>query len=320
MEEESFTNRANEMTLINKGLKIDGVNVVRLENDLLKMDAAPSVGGRIISVVDKASGHEFLWRNKNLKLRRLKPGSEYDPNFYGGIDELLPNDMPENINGIPCPDHGELWTAELAAGIEGDQLHISGKLPLSGLDYCKILSLEKERPEIKIDYRISNRTKDRKVFLWKLHAAMNISKGDRIICPARLARAADPAWSRCPDDKPFRWPVCGGSDFSVIPDKNGTTEFVFLYELEGNTVTWQSGTRDVEFSYLFDAKVFPCVWYFASYGGMQGIYTAVLEPCTSMPVSVLEAEKSGFCSSLNPSESIVTCVRIYAGKKRKNVY
>jgi hypothetical protein len=37
---------------------------------------------------------------------------------------------------------------------------------------------------------------------------------------------------------------------------------------------------------------------FASYGGLDGHYTAVLEPCTAMPVSVNEAARLNQCSCL----------------------
>src|SRR6266702_2984770 len=109
------------MPSIREDLKLDGIPLVRLESDFLKVDVSPGVGGRIISLVEKHSGHEFLWRNSKLKLESLPGGSEYDPNFYGGIDELLPNDIPEMINGICCPDHGELWTTSLTHVIEGDR-------------------------------------------------------------------------------------------------------------------------------------------------------------------------------------------------------
>ena len=41
------------MTHIQDGLEVDGTPVVRLESDHLRVDVAPSVGGRIISVVEK---------------------------------------------------------------------------------------------------------------------------------------------------------------------------------------------------------------------------------------------------------------------------
>jgi len=93
---------------IRDDLTLDGTPLVRLESDLLQLDIAPSVGGRGISLIYKPAGYQFLWRNQALKLERLEPFSEYDPNFYGGIDELLPNDIPEEVNGVDSPDNGEV--------------------------------------------------------------------------------------------------------------------------------------------------------------------------------------------------------------------
>jgi len=101
------------MPRLSSDLHLDDIPLVRLESEWLRVDVAPGVGGRIVSLIEKASGHEFLWCNSRLPLSLLPPGSTYDPNFFGGIDELLPNDLPEEVNGIPCPDHGELWTLPL---------------------------------------------------------------------------------------------------------------------------------------------------------------------------------------------------------------
>ena len=96
------------MTTITEGLFVDRTPIVRMENDSLRVDVAPGIGGRIVNLVEKSSGHQFLWHNANLSLEKLSPGDAYDPNFYGGIDELLPNDIPEPLNGVDSPDHGEL--------------------------------------------------------------------------------------------------------------------------------------------------------------------------------------------------------------------
>src|SRR6266571_293229 len=111
-----------------EALDLDGVPIIRLESEVLRADIAPHVGGRLVSLVEKSSGHEFLWRNHARPLQPLPAGSEYDPNFYGGIDELLPNDIPEEINGVACPDHGELWTTALDWRCEGDRLKLCGSL------------------------------------------------------------------------------------------------------------------------------------------------------------------------------------------------
>ena len=80
-------------------------------------------------------------RNQGLRLELLPSGAEYDPNFYGGVDELLPNDIPELIDGIECPDHGELWTTPLKATSEGDRVKMECVLPNLGLRYERWMRL-----------------------------------------------------------------------------------------------------------------------------------------------------------------------------------
>src|SRR5438105_15939959 len=115
-------------------------------SEVWRADIAPDVGGRLVSLVEKSSGHEFLWRNHARPLQALPAGSEYDPNFYGGIDELLPNDMPEEINGVACPDHGALWTLPLAWQRDEERLKLTGTLPPFGLRYEREMSLRPDAP------------------------------------------------------------------------------------------------------------------------------------------------------------------------------
>ena len=72
-------------------------------------------------------------------------------------------------------------------------------------------------------------------------------------------------------------------------------------------------TRKLTFRYSFDRRVFPYAQYFASYGGLDGHYTAILEPCSSTPLMVSDADRLGQCSVLMPEEGIETRVTIYAG-------
>ena len=66
----------------------------------------------------------------------------------------------------------------------------------------------------------------------------------------------------------------------------------------------------------FDPKIFPFAWMFASYGGFLGHYTVILEPCTTMPMSVNEAALNKQCSILQPGETLTTRVSIRAGRIR----
>jgi hypothetical protein len=70
------------------------------------------------------------------------------------------------------------------------------------------------------------------------------------------------------------------------------------------------------FSYQYDQQVFPYQWWFASYGGFLGHYTAILEPCTNMPLSVNDALAKQQSASLLPGATLHTSVKIFAGEKK----
>jgi hypothetical protein len=296
------------------------LELVTLSNPHVCVAVVPAIGGRIISVVPSVTGDELLWRNQRLSLFPSEPGAAYDPVFYGGIDELLPCDLPETIDGIDCPDHGELWTTPLQWESEERGLRLWGRLPLSGLHYERIMSLSAERPEIMSQYRITNTAPSERHFLWKLHAALNTRPGDQVVCPAETAQAADLAYSTCPSLLPFHWPLCEGIDKSVVPEENGTCEFLYLSGLaSGRMGLWRSSALSADKSvsqpgfsvqYAFDPGVFPFPWLFQSFGGFDGHVVTVLEPCTNMPISVADAQRAGTCTALAPGETLATTVRL----------
>jgi hypothetical protein len=304
------------MTNVQDGLWVDETPIVRMENDRLLLDVAPGVGGRVVTLLEKTTNYQFLWRNANLKLERLEPGAEYDPNFYGAIDELLPNDVPEHINGVDSPDHGELWTMALDYQVDGETLVLSGTLPLNGLEYRRRISLRDDGPYVDVDYRIANPTPERRQLMFKMHAALNIARGDEIVCPARKAVVPDLEYSRWSSDEPFDWPVIDGQRADVFPPRDGSMDFLHLYDLEKGQIAWRRPDHGLTFIYTFDKQVFPYAWLFASYGGFEGHYMAILEPCTNMPILVNEAAQLGQCSILEPGQAIETRVTIYAGPEK----
>lgn len=292
----------------------NGIELLTLENDWCRVIVAPALGGKILSVYNKSVGHEFIWTNARLPLGKQPPGADYDSNFLGGIDELLPNDMPENFDGIDYPDHGELWTTELKGEVHEDSLVVSGKLALSGLYYERTIRIDPQQPVIYLDYHICNEAKQPRHFLWKLHAPVNIEPGDRLMSTAAQARVVDPGYSRFTDTAPFHWPIIGQTDASVVPDKHNSVDFFYLYDSLKPEMHLKLKNETYLFGYRYDAAVFPFQWYFASYGGFLDHYTVILEPCSSMPMSVNEAMKLNQCTRLEPGASLRTTVEIFAGE------
>lgn len=294
----------------------NGIVLLTLENDLLRVELVPALGGRFTSVYNKSLNKEFLWHNKSLPLEKPEPGADYDSNFWGGIDELLPNDLPEMVDGNDYPDHGELWTTALDFVVEAENVILSGTLPKSRLFYQKTVSLEENVPEVKTTYIIRNLSGSTRHFLWKLHAALQITAGDRLETPATAARIVYPESSRFRVTGEFRWPEIEGVNAAIVPPKDGAMDFFYLYNAPEGTMKMISAQGEHCFAYQYDREVFPYQWYFASYGQFRDHYTAILEPASAMPVSVNEAAALEQCSVLEPGGEIKTLVVIYAGVKR----
>jgi len=299
--------------------RINDIEVYTLETKHLRLRMAPELGGRIISIVNKPLAREFLWHNEGLPLAVSQPGSEYDPNFWGAIDELIPNDVPENIDGIDYPDHGELWTTAFDVEVNGETITVHGRLPLSGLHYSKTVTLDPSTPSAFLDYRIKNETSQTRHFLWKLHAALLIKPGDRLVSSALKGKVVDTQYSRFSHTDEFTWPNIQEMDASVVPPKSDQMDFFFLYDAPVSEMTMESNNGDHVFCYAYDPRVFPFQWYFASFGGLLDHYTAILEPCTTMPMSINEAAAKNQTAVLQSGEELTTRVRIYAGEKKNYI-
>jgi len=81
-----------------------------LENDLLRIEVLPELCGKIWSIISKPRKRELLRHNPGPTPHRVAPGSSFDGAFFGGWDEVFPNDAPVTVDGIDNPDHGEIWT------------------------------------------------------------------------------------------------------------------------------------------------------------------------------------------------------------------
>jgi hypothetical protein len=89
--------------------KYRGLQVVRIENEHIRLDVFPEVGAKIYNFIHKDSNRNLLWHNSRIPPSRVAYGALFDDHWCGGWDELVPNDMPFPApSGEMLPDHGEL--------------------------------------------------------------------------------------------------------------------------------------------------------------------------------------------------------------------
>ncbi len=293
----------------------NGIEILTMESKEIIFSIAPALGGKITSIYNKKLEKEFLWTNEKTPLKIHSRGADYDSNFYGAIDELIPNDIAETIDSVAYPDHGELWTTVLKSKVANEKITVYGKLELSGLYYSKTVYPDSNSPVLYLDYKIKNESNAQRNFLWKLHVALKIQQGDKLVTKAKYGKVVDPDYSRFNVLDQFTWPFIKNEDASIVPVQNNTMDFFYLYDMVRGEMQLLSSDEKHLFSYNYDLKIFPYQWYFVSYGGFLDHYTAILEPCTNMPISVNEAKAKRQCAVLEPGEELNTTARIYAGEK-----
>ena len=297
------------MTDISTDWSFQGFPVVRLENADLRVEILPAFGGKIWSIEYRPAARQFLWHHPRHRLRTLPLGASYDDHFFGGFDELSPNDIPERVNGEALVDHGELWSTPLRAQVEQGSLTLTGTLPITPLAYRKTLRLD--GPRVLLDYQISNVGRKPLDLLWKLHPALRISPGAEILVPARVARMADPEWSRAQGRTEFTW--ADQPALHLVPPVEGSTEFLYLLDLSDGRCALRHRKENWQFSMSFPKEIFTSVWLFASFGGWRDLEVLILEPCTTRQLSLAESAKEGRCLHLEAGTSIQASVHVEVG-------
>lgn len=282
-----------------------GQSALIMENRLVRVVILPSLGGKIISLVDKRADLELIWRNDRVPVRPAAFGSSYDDQFIGGWDELFPNDSAEELAGEPYPDHGEVWSLPWShtAGVDDGTawVELSVRTPISVVAATKRLSLAPDSAALVVDYTVRNEGRHDLPFLWKLHVAVALQSDTTIDMAATdvLLHEFGSPRSR-PESDRFVWPgfTADGVDHDLrtLPDtgERGISEFSIAEGLSAGFCGVIHPGHGSGLTLYWDPAELPSCWLFASYGGgWRGLNVLVMEPCTGYALSVAEGAEAG---------------------------
>ncbi|MBI5201910.1 MAG: DUF5107 domain-containing protein [Elusimicrobia bacterium] len=290
----------------------------RLDDGRLRVELLPALGARVWTLHDLEHGVQWVWRSPKVPLKAAAPGANYDENWAGGWEELFPNDALGDFDGRALPDHGEwwsrAWTAEEAEQDGRPAVRMTLETRSVPAKCEKIVWLAKDRKAVRVRYRIANAGKTELRFMLKQHLALAIEPGDRLELPGGALRAVNPDFStRLGSAGPFEWPngldKSGRPvDVSAMPPRGRDKEFVYVCDLVDGWAGVRRGERRLRMR--FDKTVFPHCWFFMDFGGWNGLYTAVLEPCTQWPKDLNEAAAAGRVAALAPGQTLETEVEV----------
>lgn len=275
----------------------------------------PFAGGRIYSLRHHGLGRELLWQNPLVPAAKIHGPASYDDNWCGGWDDVFPNDEPAIVNGLPLPDHGELWSADFDithASPRGVRLRTN--CPVSGFEVEKNIHVGEKA--VSATYRIANMRSDAMPFMWKLHPAVRVAEGDRICIPAQHYRL-EPASLGTLEGAELsgRWPCVHKAGRcldlrSVLGPQAGELRFAYALDLtDGHCGVYRPQERSLCL-WTFPKHIFSSCMLFASYGGWRGHQVAVLEPTSAWPFRLEEAITNGTCAVLGGGQKLEVEIRL----------
>jgi galactose mutarotase-like enzyme len=295
------------------GMKVDvehGLTRLTLENDELRVQVWPEVGGKISSVQYVPGKHEFL-------LQPSQPAEPYRIPGYGapfkdfnsGFDECLPTVAAcrypgGNFTG-ELPDHGEVWSVPWGWQCSGESIELRCRGTHLPFVFEKTLRLKHSR--ILISYTLQNTSAQDVYWLWSAHPLLSVRPGDRILLPPEVKQLfVDQShtgrlgtFGNC-----CNWPLATGKDGAVYDLSRleavtaGTAEKYFTPRLSQGWCALDSPSAGYSICYRFDPAKVPFVGIWVNQGGwppnaILPHYTVALEPSNGAPDSLEKAAELG---------------------------
>jgi hypothetical protein len=257
-----------------------GLQALELRDETLKLVILPEWGGKIASLVDLRRGREWLHTNPHFSFKLPVYAADYVGGYdVGGFDECFPNIGAGTYpswpwEGVPLPDHGEVWALPWEARPAGNALDLS----VHG---------------VRLPYRLG-----------KSLRLLEIQPGMRLEVPATTARvdSASPGFAARAGEL-IPWPVCAGQDLSLVPGpERGLAVKLFAHQLSEGRVAVSDPQDGAHFEFSFDPQVVTHLGLWMNYGGWAGLsgvapyYNLGFEPCIGVADRLdlaLEAHECG---------------------------
>lgn len=279
--------------------RYENVAALKIENDAIEAIVVPSIGAKIISLRDRRSGHEYLFRHPRRSLRQPAYAGLYHHYDVSGWDECFPGIgecyYPEEPwRGVAVPDHGELWTlpwqSEFADGVLR-QWTYGVRFPYRferAIDWSGGETLQ-------FSYTVTNQAPIPFPAYWSTHPMLAATPTQRVILPDGIRVRVDSSRGARLGSllSEHSWPVTRDHSGETVdlsqlgPTNVPWTDKVFSTRLPfGWAALFDEETEDY-LAYTFNPAEIPYVGLAVIRGEWPEagppVHVVVLEPCTGGP-------------------------------------
>ena len=316
------------------GLFSGEIEVVELENDLLKISILAGRGADLAELIYKPRSFNLAWQTSTgwpkTKTSVAHPADveSFLFGYPGGWQSIFPNGgAPSKYNGIEFGQHDEVsmlsWNYEIVRNDEEEiSIRFSTFTRKVKFKYEKTFTLRRGIATVFLNEQITNLAEATTETMWGNHisfgepfideySVVEIDSSTRVI---PHAEAISSTGRRVGSSEEFNWPTAVGENgelinFSRIPKKNTKSEILYLHDFKEPRYVVRSPTIGLAAKVSWDRKNFPYLWFWQEFGGANEYpwfgkhFNIGLEPFSSYPTSGLaEAVSNGSALVFAPFE------------------
>lgn len=299
---------------------------VALSTPALRLEADPTCGGKLRSLVSLRSGREYFYQDTRPAFDGTKGYSYHD---ISGFDECFPT-VAACRGRTPAgemydyADHGSLWQQAWEVREEGSTLEMTGEASDVNCTFSRRCSFPAE-DTLRLDYRIRSFGRAPVPFVYSAHPLLAANEHTRVVLPPEMTRAfcyvaapnsglSDGAWFDLP---------CALQQDLVGPFSLCRRTFVKLFSdhlQEGRAVVEYPDTGE-RLVYTFDTTALPHLGLLAAQGHdslgdghFAGEFLLALEPTTGIGDDLPTCQKTGTLQLLDPGGELAfwICITVEA--------
>ncbi len=300
-------------------LEYQDLDLIVLENELLRIGVLPGKGTDIIEINYKPLDLDFSWiapggvRNPNS--HPATAGDATAPfldNYPGGWQEIFPfGGAPSEVAGARFGQHGEVYASPWDVTIEEDtesSIAVTFSIRTRKMPFLirKTIRMNAGHPSFTIDEHLTNESQVELPVMWGHHITFGqpfLRPGNDIRFPDGLVTIPHPE-PVAPDGErriqptDFRWPHAHTPDgetldLSVIPDRQTPSDMLYITEFPEKRAWYEihDSERGAGCRVEWDRDVMPYLWYWQEFGAHTEYpwygraYVVGLEPFSSMPTN-----------------------------------
>jgi hypothetical protein len=311
-------------------LTVDGQRALALEGAAARLVLLPEVGAKIVSCVDRRTGHDYVWRNPAGHIVRPHYGGAFEAYDISGWDECFPGigqcfypDGP--WQGAVVPDHGEVWTLPWHAEAQADGVRLwthGVRFP-----YTFEKRLIPTADGFSATYLVRNHAPFPFPCFWSTHPLLVATPETRVLLPegvrvrvevslsGRLGPLlAEHSWPRTVDRSGRE------VDLSVMgPEGQGEADKLYTTPVVDGWAALHDGASDQWLAFTFDPAEVPLVGFWGNRSGWPAGrpgFNLALEPCSGCPDRLDIAVPRGEHQTVPPGGELAWRLDVHVGRGR----